>query len=65
MIITWCDRLGGVASCCSTFGEGEGEILLDEVSCALVDQNLLECSHDGFLRHDCSHFEDASVFCHS
>ena len=50
--------VGGAA-----FGEGTGEIWLDEVECYGSESNLGECSHQGLGTHNCGHEEDAGVRC--
>eukprot|EP00057_Strongylocentrotus_purpuratus_P005067 XP_003730132.1 PREDICTED: deleted in malignant brain tumors 1 protein [Strongylocentrotus purpuratus] len=43
------------------FGEGDGAILLDDVSCTGREPSLFACYHSDFA--DCSHAEDAGVKC--
>ncbi len=47
----------------STFGVGSGPITLDNVVCAGTENNLLSCSHNQLLQHNCDHSEDVAVIC--
>ncbi|CAI5641393.1 unnamed protein product [Oreochromis niloticus] len=47
----------------SHFGEGTGEIWLDDVSCSGSESSLTKCQHKGFGTHDCTHQKDAGVIC--
>ena len=47
----------------ATFGEGIGNIYLDNVRCLGHEDNITQCSHNGILRHNCRHREDAGVLC--
>ena len=47
----------------AAFGQGQGNIVLDDVSCQGEENNLAECSHPPFLEHNCGHAEDAGVKC--
>ena len=45
------------------FGQGSGQILLDDVQCTGTETSLFSCSHRGTRIHNCGHSEDASVTC--
>ena len=45
------------------FGEGRGEILLDDVECYGGEESIFDCEHAGIGVDDCSHVEDAAVKC--
>ena len=45
------------------FGQGSGNILLDDLLCTGREASLLECRHNGINVHNCGHYEDASVTC--
>ncbi|KAJ8045815.1 Deleted in malignant brain tumors 1 protein [Holothuria leucospilota] len=47
----------------TNYGEGEGPIFLDEVSCRGTEHYLANCNHNGWLNHNCHHSEDAGVRC--
>ncbi|NXG55957.1 CD5L protein, partial [Hemiprocne comata] len=45
------------------YGEGTGQIWLDEVNCTGKEKNLLECPARPWGEHNCNHLEGASVEC--
>ena len=44
------------------FGQGNGAIVLDDVSCNGTETKLTDCSYETHTE-DCSHGEDAGVRC--
>ncbi|XP_029365021.1 deleted in malignant brain tumors 1 protein-like [Echeneis naucrates] len=47
----------------AAFGEGTGEIFLDDLACSGNEGSFNECQHNGFKKHNCQHSEDAGVIC--
>ncbi|KFO75567.1 Deleted in malignant brain tumors 1 protein, partial [Cuculus canorus] len=45
------------------FGQGSGDILMDNVKCNGDELSLLHCNHAGWKIHNCDHYEDAGVVC--
>ena len=45
------------------FGQGSGQILLDDLNCLGNERSIENCAHSGWNVHDCAHSEDASVIC--
>ena len=47
----------------ASFGEGTGQIWLDDVGCTGVETRLNQCHHNGWGIENCVHGEDAGVIC--
>ncbi|KAG1952752.1 deleted in malignant brain tumors 1 protein-like isoform X2 [Pimephales promelas] len=47
------------------FGEGFGEIWMDDVNCSETDHALSKCDFQPWGEHNCDHSEDAGVICQS
>ena len=54
---------GGIAHKYAHFGEGSGQIWLDNVECGGYESLLTSCSANSFGDENCSHGEDAGVTC--
>ena len=54
---------GGRAIQDAEFGEGSGDILLDNVECDGNEHGVSSCDSNGWEDQNCGHYEDASVVC--
>lgn len=45
------------------YGQGMGQIVMDDVSCTGMERRLIDCQHT--TNHNCAHHEDASVRCNT
>ena len=55
--------IGATVQCCSRYGFGTGDIILDNLQCSGDEDSLFHCSHNGLNIHNCIHFEDVGVTC--
>ena len=53
--------IGASAYAGTTFGQGSGPIVMDEVRCRGTEDTLMDCPLS--LSHSCGHHEDAGVRC--
>jgi len=47
------------------YGQGRGQIWLDDVACTGRETHLFDCRHNGWGIHNCWHGEDVSISCGS
>ena len=45
------------------FGQGSGEIILDDVNCEGTESKILQCEHIGQKEQNCDRSEAAGVIC--
>ena len=45
------------------YGQGSGQVWLDDMNCIGTELTIENCSHNGWGNQDCSHGEDAGVKC--
>eukprot|EP00057_Strongylocentrotus_purpuratus_P024417 XP_011678891.1 PREDICTED: deleted in malignant brain tumors 1 protein-like [Strongylocentrotus purpuratus] len=59
-----CKQLGLTGySTHATVGGGTGSIVLDNLVCTGSETNIAQCTHNGYLSHNCGHSEDLGVTC--
>ena len=51
------------AQCCAKYGQGAGQIWLDNLRCRGSEFSILQCSHRGIGTNNCGHSEDVGVIC--
>jgi hypothetical protein len=45
------------------YGQGTGPIWLDDLECTGLEEDISQCNHKGWAKHNCMHKEDAGVKC--
>ena len=63
MIVMYMLQSGAVAFVRAFFGQGSGQIVLDNVQCNGGEEKLIDCRSIRGRNHDCDHDEDAGVHC--
>ena len=56
-------RTNAVAYGKAHFGQGKGNILMDDLVCTGTELELSRCKHNELGINDCGHDEDAGVYC--
>ena len=57
------DRTNAVAYGKAHFGQGKGNILIDDLICTGTEAYIFGCKHNDLGINDCGHDEDAGVYC--
>uniref|UniRef100_K1QGL0 Neurotrypsin n=1 Tax=Magallana gigas TaxID=29159 RepID=K1QGL0_MAGGI len=47
----------------AAFGNGSGQILMDNVACLSSEISILECDYVDSIAQNCGHYEDVGVIC--
>jgi hypothetical protein len=63
MLLVYVGFVGGHAFSSAHYGQGEGQIWLDNLHCSGSESKLSLCSHLDWGDHNCGHHEDAGVMC--
>ena len=66
-VIVACRSLGfsdGYVIPSTQIEQGTGAILLDDLHCTGIEENLLDCQHNGIGVHNCTHSEDIGIACY-
>ncbi|XP_060073519.1 deleted in malignant brain tumors 1 protein-like [Ylistrum balloti] len=54
---------GAIPKARAQFGQGSGQIWLDNVNCSGAESSITACHSNGWGAHNCGHQEDAGVVC--
>ena len=57
-----CIGLAMAVSAQANFGVGDGDIILDDVSCVGSEENIFDCQST-LVHHNCWHSEDIGIQC--
>lgn len=52
-----------IAVSSARYGQGVGQIWLDDLRCTGSENSIIECPSHEIGKHDCSHSEDAGIIC--
>ncbi|XP_052793494.1 deleted in malignant brain tumors 1 protein-like isoform X1 [Mya arenaria] len=53
----------GIVKAGAYYGQGNGQIWLDDVNCLGNESNIEDCAHGGWGHHNCLHNKDVGVMC--
>ena len=56
-------RTNAVAYGKAHFGQGKGNVLMDDLICTGNEVDIFLCKHNALGINDCGHDEDAGVYC--
>lgn len=56
-------RSGAIQKQSAQYGQGSGNIVLDDVNCRGPETFIRCCVHNGYMVHNCNHGEDVGVVC--
>lgn len=56
-------RTGAFQKQDAPYGQGSGNIVLDDVICTGQETSIGCCVHNGYMVHNCGHSEDVGVVC--
>ncbi|KAK3600146.1 hypothetical protein CHS0354_012269, partial [Potamilus streckersoni] len=58
-------RTNSMALSAAPYGSGTGPILLDDVQCLGLEDNIVQCRNKGWYTTNCDHTEDVGVVCNA
>lgn len=56
-------RTGAFQKQSAPYGQGSGNIVLNNVYCTGQETSIARCRHNGYMSHNCGHDEDVGVVC--